>query len=85
MNARLSLADDDLRALMRDIEGGAPALPVRAIKIDRRNFLKLTGLAGGGLTLGFFVGIEPAQAAAADFVPNAFLRISTKGVVTILN
>jgi len=83
MNARL--ADDELRALMRDIEGGAPALPVRAIKIDRRNFLKLTGLAGGGLTLGFFVGIEPAQAAAGEFVPNAFLRISSKGTVTILN
>jgi hypothetical protein len=76
MNARL--ADDELRALMRDIEGNAPALPLRAIKIDRRHFLKLTGLAGGGLTLGFFVGVEPAQAAAAaEFVPNAFLRISS--------
>jgi len=85
MNAHLELADDDLRALMRDIEGGAPALPVRAIKIDRRHFLKLTGLAGGGLTLGFFVGMEPAHAAAADFVPNAFLRISSKGAITILN
>lgn len=83
MNARL--ADDELRALMRDIEGSAPALPVHAIKIDRRNFLKLTGLAGGGLTLGFFVGVEPAQAAAGDFAPNAFLRISSKGSVTILN
>jgi isoquinoline 1-oxidoreductase subunit beta len=85
MNARIDLADDDLRALMRDIESGAPSLPMRAVKIDRRNFLKLTGLAGGGLTLGFFVGIEPAQAAAGDFVPNAFLRISSKGTITILN
>jgi isoquinoline 1-oxidoreductase beta subunit len=87
MDARSALADDELRALMRDIEGGAPCLPLRAIKIDRRHFLKLTGLAGGGLTLGFFVGVEPANAAAAaaDFVPNAFLRISSKGPITILN
>jgi isoquinoline 1-oxidoreductase beta subunit len=86
MSMRL-VADDDIRALMRDVEGGAPSLPLRAIKIDRRHFLKLTGLAGGGLTLGFFVGAEPVNAAATatEFVPNAFLRISSKGTITILS
>ena len=92
MNARLdpaAMADESLRDLMRDIELGGPALPMRAVKVDRRQFLKLTGLAGGGLTLGFFVGGETAHAATGkpgtEFVPNAFLRISGNGSITILS
>jgi len=91
MNAHLSpaaLADETLRELMREVELGGPALPVRAVKIDRRHFLKLTGMAGGGLTLGFFVGSDARAAGekgAADFSPNAFLRISSKGSILIYN
>jgi isoquinoline 1-oxidoreductase beta subunit len=90
MNAQLNpaaAADESLRELMRDIELGAPALPMRAVKIDRRAFLKLTGLAGGGLTLGFMLGGQTSDAAssAADFAPNAFLRISSKGSILIYN
>jgi isoquinoline 1-oxidoreductase beta subunit len=78
-------ADENLRELMRDIEGGAGPVVLRAVKLDRRSFLKLTGLAGGGLALGFCVGTEAhaASSAAADFAPNAFLRISRKGSILI--
>ncbi len=89
MNAHVSPArgaDDELRALMHDIERGtAPAL-LRAVKFGRRDFLKLTGMAGGGLLLAFHVGGDAAAASAptsGDFAPNAFLRISPKGSILI--
>lgn len=70
----------------RALSGGATAL-------DRRAFLKLSGVAGGGLLLAFFLGSR-ASASAADAAaapaasdalsPNAFLRIAPDGSVTIL-
>ena len=87
MNARVNPAagaDEILRELMRDIELGASPAPLRARKLDRRTFMKLTGMAGGGLLLGFQVGEARAAATpVADFVPNAFLRISPKGSILI--
>ncbi|MEE8162250.1 MAG: molybdopterin cofactor-binding domain-containing protein [Acidobacteriota bacterium] len=56
--------------------------------IDRRAFLKLTGLAGGGLVLALHLGEishivgQPAGNEAA-FIPNAFLRISSDGSILI--
>ena len=74
-------SDTCLRELMRDIELGSGGGTLRAIKLDRRSFLKMTGLAGGGLVLGFSMGTEThaATQAAGEFAPNAFLRISRKG------
>ena len=54
--------------------------------VDRREFLRATGLAGAGLVIGFRVtGVADAIAmpAPADFAPNAYLRIGTDGVVTL--
>ena len=79
-----SAADDELRELMRTVESGTRATGFRAVKLDRRNFLKLTGLAGGGLVLAFSMGREAAAVAAdGEFAPNAFLHVSRKGVITI--
>lgn len=57
--------------------------------LARRDFLKLTGLAGGGLALGFFIrsgSKATAQGAkSGDFSPNAFIRITPEGKVTIVS
>jgi isoquinoline 1-oxidoreductase beta subunit len=58
--------------------------------IDRRSFLRVSALAGGGIALASY--IEPAEALAswltpkapAAFTPNAYIRITTDGVITIV-
>jgi isoquinoline 1-oxidoreductase beta subunit len=52
-----------------------------ALTLDRREFLKVSALAGGGLLIGFRLG------AAADgaFAPNVFVRITPDGVVTLIS
>ena len=55
-------------------------------KVSRRGFLKLTGLAGGGLVLAFYMGEQGtalANAKGKEFAPNAFLRITPDGVITL--
>lgn len=58
---------------------------------SRRNFLKTSAVVGGGLVIGFVIPgakrLAFAQApadAAAEFVPNAFLRIGNDDSVTVL-
>lgn len=66
--------------------------PVPASSLDRRGFLRVTTLAGGGFALGCYLrGVDAfAQAAGAiddtarAFTPNAFITITPDGTVTLM-
>jgi CO/xanthine dehydrogenase Mo-binding subunit len=55
---------------------------------SRRDFIKVTSVAGAGLVLAFTLPsknelLESAAAEGATFMPNAWLRIDTDGIVTV--
>ncbi|GLH72454.1 aldehyde oxidase [Geothrix limicola] len=52
---------------------------------DRRDFLKIAGVAGAGLVLGLRLDAKtrPGAAAAPEFAPNAFLAVRPDGTVRI--
>src|SRR5258705_3642077 len=52
------------------------------VAVTRRQFLKVTALAGGGLMIGFRFGAMEAGAAALD--PNAWVKIEPSGKVTLV-
>jgi isoquinoline 1-oxidoreductase subunit beta len=59
-------------------------------RVDRRSFLRVTALAGGGVLLGSYfkvfdsAGAYAATPGAAEFAPNAFIRMTPDGIVTII-
>jgi isoquinoline 1-oxidoreductase beta subunit len=58
-----------------------------SLTLNRREFLKVTAAAGGGLLIGLYLPgrIEAATSqAAAEFTPNAFLRIAPDNTVTVI-
>ena len=79
--------DQYLHDVIRDAEAAFEASPeTRTQTIGRRSFLKLTGLAGGGLALAFYLeGGTQALAAQAgrEFAPNGFIHISPDGSILI--
>jgi isoquinoline 1-oxidoreductase subunit beta len=56
--------------------------------IERREFLRASAMIGGGLLLASYAqplsALETWARPAADFVPNAFIRMTPDGVVTII-
>jgi isoquinoline 1-oxidoreductase beta subunit len=59
-----------------------------SLNLNRREFLKVSAAAGGGLLIGLYLPgrIEAAtDQAAAEFVPNAFLRIAPDNTVTVIS
>ncbi|HKS55548.1 MAG TPA: molybdopterin cofactor-binding domain-containing protein [Steroidobacteraceae bacterium] len=76
-------ADDYVQEMLRAAEAQSTVA-----QISRRAFLKIVGIAGGGLALAFYIGDRAtafAKANSADpaFAPNAFLRISPDGTLLI--
>ena len=72
-------------AYVQDILRAAEAQS-SSTRISRRTFFKVTGLAGGGLVLAFYMGDQAtafANGKTKEFAPNAFLRITPEGVITL--
>lgn len=67
--------------------------PTLSQPLARRDFLKFSGLAGGGLVLGFYLKSSGATSAAEivkpaagmEFKPSAFIRITPDSVVTLVS
>jgi isoquinoline 1-oxidoreductase subunit beta len=59
------------------------------MQINRRAFLRVTSIAGGGMLVGLYVQPDAfgqgANAPIPPLVPNSFIRIGTDGVVTIMS
>ena len=56
------------------------------MRLNRRSFLQMSALAGGGLALGVYdFPLASAQMPArADLTPQAFIKIASDGTVTIM-
>ena len=55
--------------------------PLSITKLDRRQFMKLTGLVGGGLMLSFT--LPRAAAASGPLKPNGYVRIDADGITLL--
>src|SRR5262245_13839500 len=82
-----SIASSD--AYVREIMRIAEGQDVTPTTFDRRSFLKLTGMVGGGLVLAFYIGDREAFAAAAagprPVARTAVVSINPDGTITLVS
>src|SRR6266478_5823802 len=70
----------------RKQEGG----PMQTTLLDRRSFLRVSAVAGGGILVALHLDpvaellAQAPQPSPAAFVPTAFIRIAADGIVTII-
>src|SRR2546421_5190604 len=70
----------------RKQEGG----PMQTTLLDRRSFLRVSAVAGGGILVALHLDpvaellAQAPQPSPAAFVPTAFIRIAADGIVTIM-
>jgi isoquinoline 1-oxidoreductase beta subunit len=63
---------------------------MKSLMLDRRSFLRVTAIAGGGMLVAAYVDpitglfAQGPGGPAAAFVPNAFVKITPDNVVTII-
>jgi isoquinoline 1-oxidoreductase beta subunit len=53
--------------------------------MDRRGFFRIGALVGGGFMLGSWPSAEAAETSSTAFSPNAFIRITPEGAITIFS
>jgi isoquinoline 1-oxidoreductase beta subunit len=64
---------------------------VQATLLDRRSFLRVSAVAGGGILVALHfdpvaeIFAQAPQASPAAFLPTAFLRVAADGIVTIMS
>src|SRR5579863_5067772 len=71
-----------MRARKREAKEGPP------MRVDRRSFLQLSAVAGGGFALGLYTRpmalLAQGPGKPPDLTPQAFIQIAPDGVVTIM-
>jgi isoquinoline 1-oxidoreductase beta subunit len=81
------LAAPPVRNQFRTQQGG----PVEATLLDRRSFLRVSAVAGGGILVALHfepvteVFAQGPQAPTPAFQPTAFLRVASDGIVTVMS
>ena len=77
-NLNYESIDEVVDQVTRGRASAVNANDVQMFKLDRRQFLKATGLVGGGLMLSFKLPVALAQEQALQ--PNGYVRIDASGV-----
>src|SRR6266404_1666900 len=76
------LATPPVRNHFRTQQGG----PVQATLLDRRSFLRVSAVAGGGILVALhFEPVAQVFAQTPQAPPTAFLRVAADGIVTIMS
>ena len=77
-----TLSYEGIAEIFEQVTDERQALPtsqrLEVLKLDRRQFMKLTGLAGGGLMLAF--AMPRTKAANQVLEPNGYVRIDSEGI-----